>query len=46
MRCHYMAVLQILMNGEMYRGERLLRADTIATMFQDLIGYLQPARLQ
>ncbi len=37
----YMALLQMLVNGGMYRGEQVLRADTVATMFQNQIGDLQ-----
>jgi CubicO group peptidase (beta-lactamase class C family) len=37
----YMALLQMLVNNGMYRGERILRADTVATMFQNHIGDLQ-----
>ncbi|PCE25965.1 serine hydrolase [Paraburkholderia acidicola] len=37
----YMAFLQMLVNGGTYRGERVLRADTVATMFQNQIGDLQ-----
>ena len=37
----YMALLQMFVNGGMYRGEQVLRADTVATMFQNQIGDLQ-----
>ncbi|ACD20738.1 serine hydrolase domain-containing protein [Paraburkholderia phytofirmans] len=36
----YMALLQMLINGGTYRGERILRADTVAAMFQNHIGDL------
>jgi CubicO group peptidase (beta-lactamase class C family) len=36
----YMALLQMLVNGGTYRGERILRADTVAAMFQNHIGDL------
>jgi CubicO group peptidase (beta-lactamase class C family) len=42
----YMALLQMLMNGGTYRGERILRADTVATMFQNQIGDLQVTEMK
>lgn len=36
----YMAFLQMLVNGGTYRGKRVLRADTVATMFSNHIGDL------
>ncbi|MFM0058378.1 serine hydrolase [Paraburkholderia phytofirmans] len=36
----YMALLQMLINGGTYRGERILRTDTVAAMFQNHIGDL------
>lgn len=36
----YMALLQMLINGGRYRGEQILRADTVAAMFQNHIGDL------
>ncbi|CAB3747454.1 serine hydrolase domain-containing protein [Paraburkholderia solisilvae] len=37
---NYMNFLQMLLNDGTYRGERILRADTVATMFQNHIGDL------
>ncbi|MFL9981869.1 serine hydrolase [Paraburkholderia sediminicola] len=42
----YMAFLQMLVNGGTYRGERVLRADTVATMFQNHIGDLQVTEMK
>jgi CubicO group peptidase (beta-lactamase class C family) len=42
----YMALLQMLVNGGTYRGERVLRADTVATMFQNQIGDLQVTEMR
>src|SRR6266702_3447083 len=42
----YMALLQMLVNGGSYRGERVLRADTIATMFQNQIVDLQVSEMK
>lgn len=42
----YMAFLQMLLNGGAYRGERLLRADTVATMFRNHIGDLQVTEMK
>jgi methyl acetate hydrolase len=42
----YMALLQMLVNGGTYRGERVLRADTVATMFQNQIGDLQVTEMK
>ncbi|MGY6126430.1 serine hydrolase domain-containing protein [Paraburkholderia strydomiana] len=42
----YMAFLQMLLNGGTYRGERVLRADTVATMFRNHIGDLQVAEMR
>lgn len=41
----YMAFLQMLLNGGTYRGERVLRADTVAMMFRNHIGDLQVAEM-
>jgi CubicO group peptidase (beta-lactamase class C family) len=38
--------LKLLMNGGTYRGERILRADTVATMFQNQIGDLQVTEMK
>ncbi|WP_025099193.1 serine hydrolase domain-containing protein [Burkholderia sp. A1] len=37
----YLAFLQMLLNGGAWRGERLLRPDTVASMFRNQIGDLQ-----
>ncbi|MGN4073794.1 serine hydrolase domain-containing protein [Burkholderia gladioli] len=37
----YLAFLQMLLNGGAWRGERLLRPDTVAGMFRNQIGDLQ-----
>jgi methyl acetate hydrolase len=42
----YMALLQMLVNGGTYRGERILRADTVSTMFQNHIGNLQVTEMK
>ena len=42
----YMAFLQMLLNGGMYRGERVLRGDTVATMFRNHIGDLQVTEMK
>jgi CubicO group peptidase (beta-lactamase class C family) len=42
----YMALLQMLMNGGTYRGERVLRADTVATMLRNHIGDLQVSEMK
>ncbi|SOE98356.1 CubicO group peptidase, beta-lactamase class C family [Burkholderia sp. OK233] len=42
----YMAFLQMLVNGGTYRGERVLRADTVAAMFQNHIGDLQVTEMK
>jgi len=42
----YMALLQMLMNGGTYRGERVLRADTVATMFRNHIVDLQVSEMK
>jgi methyl acetate hydrolase len=42
----YMAFLQMLVNGGTYRGERILRADTVATMFQNHVGDLQVTEMK
>ncbi|QCP54156.1 beta-lactamase family protein [Trinickia violacea] len=42
----YMAFLQMLLNGGTYRGERVLRADTVATMFRNHIGDLQVTEMK
>jgi CubicO group peptidase (beta-lactamase class C family) len=42
----YMAFLQMLLNGGTYRGERVLRADTVAMMFRNHIGDLQVAEMK
>jgi CubicO group peptidase (beta-lactamase class C family) len=42
----YMAFLQMLLNGGVYRGERILRADTVATMFRNHIGDLQVTEMK
>jgi CubicO group peptidase (beta-lactamase class C family) len=42
----YMAFLQMLLNGGEYRGERVLRADTVATMFRNHIGDLQVTEMK
>jgi len=42
----YMTFLQMLVNGGTYRGQRVLRADTVATMFQNQIGDLQVTEMQ
>lgn len=42
----YMALLQMLVNGGIYRGERVLRTDTVATMFQNHIGGLQVTEMK
>ncbi|PRX97582.1 serine hydrolase [Paraburkholderia sp. BL25I1N1] len=42
----YMALLQMLVNGGTYRGERILRADTVAAMFQNHIGDLQVTEMK
>ena len=42
----YMAFLQMLLNGGTYRGERVLRADTVAMMFRNQIGDLQVAEMR
>jgi methyl acetate hydrolase len=42
----YMALLQMLVNSGMFRGERILRADTVATMFQNQIGDLQVTEMK
>ncbi|MFP3552196.1 serine hydrolase domain-containing protein [Paraburkholderia sp. SIMBA_049] len=42
----YMAFLQMLLNGGTYRGERVLRADTVAMMFRNHIGDLQVAEMR
>jgi CubicO group peptidase (beta-lactamase class C family) len=41
-----MAFLQMLVNGGTYRGERVLRADTVATMFQNHIGDLEVTEMK
>jgi len=43
---NYMAFLQMLLNGGTYRGEHLLRADTVATMFANHIGALPVVRME
>ncbi|AXF07794.1 CubicO group peptidase (beta-lactamase class C family) [Paraburkholderia sp. GV068] len=42
----YMAFLQMLLNGGTYRGERVLRGDTVATMFRNHIGDLQVTEMR
>lgn len=42
----YMALLQMLVNSGTFRGERILRADTVATMFQNQIGDLQVTEMK
>jgi CubicO group peptidase (beta-lactamase class C family) len=42
----YMAFLQMLLNGGVYRKERILRADTVATMFRNHIGDLQVTEMK
>jgi methyl acetate hydrolase len=42
----YMAFLQMLLNGGTFRGERILRADTVATMFRNHIGDLQVTEME
>lgn len=42
----YMALLQMLVNGGTYRGERILRADTVAAMFRNQIGDLQVTEMK
>ena len=42
----YMAFLQMLVNGGTYRGERVLRAETVAAMFQNQIGDLQVTEMK
>jgi methyl acetate hydrolase len=42
----YMAFLQMLLNDGTYRGERVLRADTVATMFRNHIGDLQVTEMK
>ncbi|WP_233871982.1 serine hydrolase domain-containing protein [Paraburkholderia adhaesiva] len=42
----YMAFLQMLLNGGTYRGERVLRADTVTTMFRNHIGDLQVTEMK
>jgi len=42
----YMAFLQMLLNSGTYRGERVLRADTVAMMFRNHIGDLQVTEMQ
>ena len=42
----YMAYLQMLLNGGTYRGERILRADTVAMMFRNHIGDLQVTEMK
>ncbi|WP_260865997.1 serine hydrolase domain-containing protein [Burkholderia gladioli] len=37
----YLVFLQMLLNGGAWRGERLLRPDTVASMFRNQIGDLQ-----
>jgi CubicO group peptidase (beta-lactamase class C family) len=37
----YMALLQMLVNGGTYRGEQILRAETVARMFENHIGDIQ-----
>ena len=42
----YMAFLQMLVNGGTFRGERILRADTLAAMFQNHIGELEVTEMK
>ncbi|WP_238812869.1 serine hydrolase domain-containing protein [Paraburkholderia sp. SG-MS1] len=42
----YMAFLQMLVNGGTNEGERVLRADTVAAMFQNHIGDLQVTEMK
>jgi methyl acetate hydrolase len=42
----YMAFLQMLLNDGAYRGERLLHADTVATMFRNHIGDIQVVEMK
>jgi methyl acetate hydrolase len=42
----YMALLQMLVNSGTFRGERILRADTVATMFQNQIGDFQVTEMK
>ena len=42
----YMAFLQMLVNGGTYRGERVLRAETVAAMFQNQIGDIQVTEMK
>lgn len=42
----YMAFLQMLVNGGTYRGEWVLRADSVAAMFQNHIGDLQVTEMK
>jgi CubicO group peptidase (beta-lactamase class C family) len=42
----YMALLQMLVNSGTFRGERILRAGTVATMFQNQIGDLQVTEMK
>jgi CubicO group peptidase (beta-lactamase class C family) len=41
-----MGFLQMLLNGGTLRGERVLRADTVATMFRNHIGDLQVTEME
>jgi CubicO group peptidase (beta-lactamase class C family) len=43
---NYMAFLQMLLNGGTYRGEHVLRQDTVATMFANHIGDLRVTRME
>lgn len=42
----YMALLQMLLNGGTYRGNRILRPDTVAAMFRNHIGDLQVTEMK
>ncbi|ANN72673.1 serine hydrolase domain-containing protein [Bordetella bronchialis] len=42
----YMAFLQMLLNGGVYRGERILRPETVAAMFRNHIGDLRVTEMK
>jgi methyl acetate hydrolase len=43
---NYMTFLQMLLNDGVRRGERILRADTVATMFRNHIGDIQVVEMK